>query len=176
MVINEGISIVGGLILRDISELNCKVLDIQQLLPLHLLINLYLVALQVLLLLVDALRKDAHRAVGLQSVEANAPQEGASVLDEGDGNAESNEADLLEPGGLEDVFGLLAEGQAVTVQFDQVCQVQEVLDVALNDSPGLHLQQSMVGPNAQTASIVDFNALPSFIGRVRKGQHRFSHL
>lgn len=67
-------------------------LKVQQLFSLHSLVDVDIVPSQVVCVGVDSLGEDADCAILLKTVDANSSQVGASILDEGNGNAETNEA------------------------------------------------------------------------------------
>lgn len=63
------------------SQLNSEIFQVKQLFPLHFLLNIYVILLQVLFVIVDALGKNADCPVFLQSVKTNSPEISASILD-----------------------------------------------------------------------------------------------
>jgi hypothetical protein len=95
MVIYHHIPIIIGLALCNILELNGKVLQVQQLPPLHLLNDVYFVFLEVFLRLVDALGEDAHRSVLLESIKSNSTHKGAAILRKWNGEAQSDKSYLF---------------------------------------------------------------------------------
>jgi hypothetical protein len=97
-----------------------ELLKVQQLSLLHVLLSLDFVPLQIHLILCNSFRKNSRLVWPVAVLEADSPQQAGTVLNEGDGQTQPNEAYLLELGRLLNIQGFLAEGETVRIVLYEV--------------------------------------------------------
>ena len=163
VVVDEGVADVLEPLGPAVGHLDCEVLEVQQLLPLHIASGVDFVLLKVVFELVDALGEDVDLVRLGPILEPDAPEQGGAVLDERDGDAQFDEADFLEVGGLLELVGLLAEGNALGVEFKQVGHDQSMLDVDLERAFGFKLHHGFVGAHRDAAELVHFEHSPALV-------------
>ena len=135
MVVDLGVTRVLCNLLVNVLQLNCKILQIQQLPLLHLLIHINIVPFKVLLVIVYTLCKYADHSTLPRHVNAKPSDKQASVLHKGDRKTHVDHSYLLQFCWLAYLNGLLAEWQAFVVQLYQIGDNKYVFYVAINDPP-----------------------------------------
>lgn len=118
----------------QVSHFNNEMLEVQQLLLLHVGCRVHFVLLQIFFELVDSFSENGHFVRFGSVLEADSPHQGRTVFDERDGEAHLQKTYFLQSGGLLQVIGLLAKGEALSIQLHQVSHYQCMFYVNLENS------------------------------------------